>query len=329
MCTSIAMTSGNFYFGRNLDFECDFGQRVVITPRNHPLSFRSGKQLPHHHAIIGMATVAEGYPLYADAANECGLCMAGLNFPNNACYSSEIDPNKANISPFELILWVLASCATLSEAKALLDRTHLVAIDFSNALRLTPLHWHIADKSGSIVLEVTAEGMRICDNPVGVLTNNPPFDFQLANLAHYMNLTPKQPENCFSDVGIAPFGRGLGSFGLPGDFSPTARFVKAAYLLQNSLCEPDETSSVSQFFHLLTSVAMVRGSVILPDDRCEITRYTCCMSAERGVYYYTTYGGRQITAVDLWSEDLERSDLIEYPLREEQSITWVNRPLDR
>lgn len=329
MCTSIAMTAGNFYFGRNLDLEVDFGQRVVITPRNFPFSFRCGERLASHHALIGMAAVAEGYPLYADGANESGLCMAGLNFPQSACYSHESDPNKANISPFELIPWVLGQCATLSEARALLGRTHIVAIDFSERLPLTPLHWQIADKSGSLVLEVTAEGMQICDNPVGVLTNEPPFPFQLANLCHYMNLTPDNPYGSLTALGISPFGRGLGSVGLPGDFSPTSRFVKAAYLRHNSVCENDESCCVSQFFHLLSALAMVRGSVLVEEGKCEITRYSSCISAERGIYYYTTYENRGITAVDLWSEDLEGTQLIEYPLQDTQMITWANRPLDR
>lgn len=326
MCTSIAMTAGRFYFGRNLDLEVDFGQRIVITPRNYPFGYRCGEQMAQHHAFIGMATVAEGYPLYADTANECGLCMAGLNFPQSACYSTEKEVKKANISPFELIPWVLGQCATLSEVRTLLDRTHIIAIDFSDALGLTPLHWQIADKSGSLVLEVTADGMQVYDNPVGVLTNEPPFPFQLANLCHYMNLTPADPCGALTSLGIPLFGRGLGSVGLPGDCSSTSRFVKATYLLHNSLCEDDEESAVSQFFHLLDAVKMVRGSVIVENGQCEITRYSSCISAERGIYYYTTYDNRQIIAVDLWNEDLEGSELIEYPLQEGQRIAWVNRP---
>lgn len=327
MCTSIAMTAGRFYFGRNLDLEVDFGQRVVVTPRNYPFTFRCGEGMAQHHALIGMAAVSEGYPLYADAANECGLCMAGLNFPQSAYYPTETADGKANISPFELIPWVLGHCATLSEARALLERTHLVAIDFSRSLRLTPLHWQIADKSGSLVLEMTREGMKLYDNPIGVLTNEPPFPFQLANLCHYLNLTPADPCGALTSLGIPLFGRGLGSVGLPGDCSPTSRFVRAAYLLRNSVCEENEESeegALSQFFHLLDAVAMVRGSVKV-DGKCEITRYSSCISAERGIYFYTTYENRGITAVDLWHEDLEGSELIEYPLQTRQTIEWVDQ----
>lgn len=326
MCTSIAMTSGSFYFGRNLDLEHDFGQRVVITPRHYPFPFRCTERLDDHHAIIGMATVVDGYPLYADGANECGLCMAGLNFTKTAYYSPQKADGKANISPFELIPWVLGRCSTLTEARRLLENTHLVAIDFSRSLPLTPLHWQIADGSGSMVLEPARDGLRLHDNPVGILTNEPPFEFQLANLCHYLTLTPDSPSGSLSKLGLPLFGRGLGSVGLPGDFSPTSRFVKAAYLLHNSHCKPDEESSVSQFFHLLDSVAMVKGSVIAEGGQYAITRYSSCISAERGIYYYTTYDSRQITAVDLWSEHLDRSKLIEYPLQERNQIAWVNRP---
>lgn len=324
MCTGIAMTAGCFYFGRNLDLEVDFGQRVVITPRNYPFIFRCGERMEHHYALIGMATVDESYPLYADAANECGLCMAGLNFPQSARYSIESDSDKSNISPFELIPWVLGQCATLSDARNLLLRTHIVAIDFSLTLSLTPLHWQIAGKSGSLVLEVTADGMQIYDNPVGVLTNEPPFPFQLANLCHYLNLTPSDPHGTMTSLSLPLFGRGLGSVGLPGDSSPTSRFVRAAYLLHNSVCETDEKCAITQFFHLLDAVAMVRGSVKV-NGQNELTRYSSCVSAEQGVYYYTTYGNRQITAVDLWSEELEGVALIEYPLQTEQKIKWTQK----
>ncbi|MBQ8536130.1 MAG: linear amide C-N hydrolase, partial [Clostridia bacterium] len=208
MCTSLTLQTQDFYFGRNLDLECEFGQQVVITPRHYPVVLRKAGELVSHYALIGMAAVADNYPLYAEAANEKGLCIAGLNFPDNAWYSPQTDPSKANISPFELPLWLLGQCADLREARALLERTHLVAIDFSKEMPLSPLHWHIADASGSLTLEATREGMRIYDNPVGVLTNNPPFDFHLNNLRQYLNLPPLLPENRFHvDLALTPFGR--------------------------------------------------------------------------------------------------------------------------
>lgn len=325
MCTSIAMKTNDFYFGRTMDFEYNFNECVVFTPRNYPLPFRRTSIMDKHYAMLGMATVAEGYPLYADAVNEKGLCIAGLNFPDNAYYPSKEDSENKNISPFELILWVLGQCATVAEAKTLLASSHLVGIPFSAAIPLTPLHWHIADSTGSLVLENTKNGMELYDNPVGVLTNNPAFSFQTTNLCQYMNLTCSCPQNCFSSIqNLVPFGQGLGSFGLPGDYSPASRFVKAAYLSLNSVCEKDEMSSISQFFHILDSVSVIRGSVITPQELYDITTYSCCMNAPKGIYYYKTYGNNQITAIDMHRENLTSDILRTYPLTASQQIAWAN-----
>jgi len=325
VCTSIAWENGAFYFGRNLDLEVDFGQRVVITPRNFPLRFRVAKGVEHHYAMLGMATVMEGCPLYAEAMNEKGLCVAGLNFPGNACYAAVEEPARAHVASFELAWWLLGHCATVKEARALLAGTQIMGIAFSEDVPASPLHWHVADRRESIVVECTADGMRIHDNPAGVLTNSPPFDFHMHNLCQYMNLTALQAENRFTDeMELRPFGRGLGSFGLPGDASPASRFVRAAFLTHNSVCEEREEASVAHFFHLLDSVAMTRGSVMAPCGDWEHTLYSCCMNADQGVYYYKTYGNNQLTAVHLRGANLDGEALVEFPLEMKQKILHAN-----
>ncbi len=325
MCTSIAMKTNDFYFGRTMDLEYSFNECVVFTPRNYPVSFRKAGMMKHHYALLGMASIAEGFPLYAEAVNEKGLCIAGLNFPDNAYYPPKEKKECSNISPFELILWLLGQCTTADEAKKLLSTTHLVHIPFSEEIPLSPLHWHIADSETSLVLEMTRNGMEIFDDPMRVLTNNPGFPFQMTNACQYMNLTSGTPSNCFStDVSLKPFGLGLGSFGLPGDFSPSSRFVKASYLCLNSVCENDESNSVAQFFHLLDSVSMVRGSVLTEENKYDLTLYSCCINADRGIYYYKTYSNNQLTAVNLNHENLNGCHLRRFPLRTRQQIAWMN-----
>lgn len=325
MCTSIAMNTEDFYFGRTMDIEYSFNENVVFTPRNFSLPFRRNDTLRRHYAMLGMASVMEGYPLYAEAVNERGLCIAGLNFPDTAYYPPKEDPIKQNVSPFELILWLCAKCASVTDVKQLMESTHLINIPFNDDTPLTPLHWHIADRERSIVLESTQNGLEIYDNPVGVLTNNPGFSFQTTNLCQYMNLTTSCPQNCFSNIkSLVPFGQGLGSFGLPGDFSPASRFVKAAYLTMNSVCEKGEMSSVSQLFHILDSVSMIRGSVITNQKLYDTTTYACCMNATKGRYYYKTYTNFQLTAVDLRRENLDADALKTYPLATEPQIAWAN-----
>lgn len=325
MCTSIAMKRGRFYFGRNLDLECGFGERIAVTPRNYPIALRCAGEMKTHHAMIGMAAVSDGYPLYAEAVNEKGLAIAGLNFPDNAYYPPEKDSKRHNITPFELPLYLLGSCATLEEAKKQLESLHIVGIPFSENMPLSPLHWHIADKTGSIALECTREGMKVCDNPANVLTNNPPFDFQMTNLNQYLNLTRAMPVSRFGgELELAPFGRGMGAIGMPGDFSPVSRFVKSAFLLQNSECAQDEDSCIAQFFHLLDAVAMPRGSVVAPNGEFEITSYCCCMDAEEGIYYYKTYENSRVTAIRMRREDLDGERVIEYPIARRMQVAWEN-----
>jgi len=325
LCTSIAMKTTDFYFGRNLDLEYSFGERIVITPRQYPLSFRKAGSMKKHYAMIGMAAIAENYPLYAEACNEMGLCIAGLNFPENAFYPRNGEKNKVEISPFELPLWVLSQCGNSKQAKELLQKTQLIDLPFGKDMPLTPLHWHIADDQGSIVLESTREGMMIYDNPAGVLTNNPPFPFQRENLRQYLNLTVHYPESRWDHaMGLSPFGVGMGTIGLPGDYSPASRFVRAAFLRWNSRGEDGEKGSVGRFFHLLSGVAMMDGIVETKDGKFEKTSYSCCMNASRGIYYYTSYENRQITGIDMQKENLESGEMKIYPLLRDEQIRWEN-----
>ena len=120
MCTAATYKTKDFYFGRTLDYEHPHGEEVTFTPRNFPLPFRHLETMESHYAILGMAYVAEGYPLYFDAMNEKGLAMAGLNFVGNARYAG-VKEGKDNVAQFEFIPWVLSRCACVAEARKLLD----------------------------------------------------------------------------------------------------------------------------------------------------------------------------------------------------------------
>ena len=142
LCTAISYTNGGLYFGRTLDYERSFGEEIVFTSRNFPLSYRYLPTQDRHHAILGMAHVAQGYPLYYDAMNEKGLCMAGLNFVGFARYCGEA---RDKVAPFEFIPWVLGQCETVADVRSLLTHTALTETDFSETLPAARLHWLIAD----------------------------------------------------------------------------------------------------------------------------------------------------------------------------------------
>ena len=324
MCTAVSWNAGNHYFGRNLDLEYGYNETVTVTPRNFPLSFRMAQHQDHHFALIGMSIVVEGYPLYYEATNEKGLSMAGLNFPGNAVYLPP-QPDKTNIAPFEFIPWLLHQCADITAVKTLLKDVNLTNIPFSDSLPLSPLHWLISDRKESIVVEPMEDGIHVHNNPLGVLTNNPPFDFHLHNLSLYRNISPNSEISHFSsNYDLPPWSSGMGGIGLPGDYSSPSRFVKAAFVKLNSLSGNSEEECVSQFFHILSSVAMPRGAVMVADGNPEITRYCCCCNTDRGIYYYQTYDSTRIHGVDLHREDLEGTIPVSYPLITREPISIQN-----
>ena len=324
MCTAVTYQTRDFYFGRTLDYEFTYPHEITVTPRHFPLRLRHMDTLEQHYAMIGMAYVAQGQPLYFDAVNEKGLAMAGLNFVKNAHYHEPVS-GQDNVAHFELITWVLAQCASVQEAKTLLFGANITGVPFSKELAPSRLHWIVADRREAITVEAVKEGLRIDENPVGVLTNDPPFHQQLFQLNHYMGLSAKPPCNRFSDrLELQAYSRGMGALGLPGDLSSQSRFVRAAFVKMNSVSGETEEESVSQFFHILGAVEQQRGCCDVGGGEFEITQYTACCNADKGIYYYTTYENRQITAVDMHRCDLDGSSLTRYVPITEQKLRWQN-----
>lgn len=314
MCTAVTYETKDFYFGRTLDHEYSYSEEVTVTPRNFPLPFRHMGTLNNHFAMIGMAHVLDDYPLYFDGVNEKGLAMAGLNFVGYARYREPAE-GKINIASFELLPWILAQCASVREARALLEKLNLTNTSFREDLPPSQLHWIIADHDEAVTVESVAEGIRVYDNPVGLLTNNPPFDEQLFQLNNYLHLSPKTPENRFSEkLDLRPYSRGMGAMGLPGDLSSQSRFVRGAFVKMNSVSGRSETESVSQFFHILGAVDQPRGCCEVEEGKYETTIYTSCCNTDKGIYYYTTYGNHQITGVNMHREKLDDVFLVRHPL---------------
>lgn len=324
MCTAATYQTKDFYMGRTLDYEFSYGEEIAVMPRNYPISFHYTGVMKQHYAMIGMAHMAGGYPLYYDAANEKGLGMAGLNFVGNAAYAEEVS-DKENVAQYEFIPWILSRCATVAEAKEALQKMNLTGAPFSPQLPPAQLHWIIADKDGCIVVESMKDGLHVYDNPAGVLTNNPPFPQQMFLLNQYMHLSPKQPENQFSgELPLSAYSRGMGALGLPGDLSSTSRFARVAFTKFNSRSGDTEEESVSQFFHILGSVDQQRGCCEVAEGKYEITIYTSCCNTSKGIYYYTTYENSLITAVDMHAEDLEGTKVVSYPMLQKTEIRRQN-----
>lgn len=308
MCTAISFKNrGNYYFGRTLDVCSSHGERVVVSPRNFKLELRLEAPLEKHYAIMGMAHVEGGAPLYYDGFNEKGLCIAGLNFPQNAVYH-KVRKNKVNVAPFEFIPYILGACANLEEAKTKLKNLNIADVNFSENMPHTPMHWIIGDKSGEITVESVGDGLKVYDNPVGILTNNPPFEAQLFNLKNYARLSPYNPENSFAkELDLTPYSRGMGALGMPGDWSSPSRFVRAAFAKFNH--GETEGSAVGAFFRIMNTVAVPKGCVET-EEGCQYTVYTSCMDVENGVYHYSVYNDLEVKPAKFPVGDFENNQLI-------------------
>lgn len=324
MCTAVTYKTKDSYFGRTLDYDVSYNEEVVITPRNYPFHFLEEDDISVHYAIIGMATISRDYPLYYDAVNEKGLAIAGLNFVGNTVYNDKII-GKDNIAQYEFIPWILSRCSSVKEAKELINNMNFLNVSFSKNLPIAQLHWIISDDKESITVESIEEGIKIYENKVGVLTNNPTFDKQMFALNSYMHLSNREPEcNFGKNLELKRYSRGMGAIGLPGDLSSQSRFIRATFVKLNSLSKDTEKESVSQFFHILNSVDQQRGCCDLGYGKYDITIYTSCCNINKGIFYYTTYDNHQITAVDMHKENLDSKELISYTLIKEEQIKLQN-----
>lgn len=322
MCTSLAfITKNQFYFGRNLDLECGYGEHVVVTPSHYPFHFTNGLTSDIHDPLIGMAMVMHDYPLYYEAANRHGLAIAGLNFPGNAVYHQPKD-GYINVSPYELIPYILTQYHCLKDLQNDLPKFNLTDIAFDPSLPLAPLHWMVSDGHTTLILESMKDGLHVYTNPYHVLTNNPPFWFHQENIVNYMNVTNKVADNRFSkQLEIQPVGAGFGGIGLPGDASPASRFVKAAFLRANLPSMEDENQAVSQFFHILDAVAMVKGMTYTSSGQYDLTLYSGCINVTKGIYYLKRYDHINVAAIDLTKVNTDGDQLLIY---EQPNDSMVN-----
>lgn len=325
MCTGVLYKNGDVtYFGRNLDLQYQLANVLTVCPRHYVLPYRHLEANSEHAAMVGMALTGYGYPLYFEAINEFGVGAASLNFPEFGVYNPELEPDKDNVTSFEMIPYLLEDTHSLADVRKKLDRLNLVADDFNETVKSVGLHWICADKNGSLIVERTAKGLHVYDNPVNVLTNSPEFPTQIANLSNYINLTAQFPENrMLPGIDLKRYCSGLGSDGLPGGLDSMSRFVRAAFMMNNSQAGSEDLDTLTQYFHIMQSVGQIRGVNRERDGFYEITNYTGCANLDTMDYYWTTYNNQQIRGLHTRSLNLDGSELITYPVMDEQEINWI------
>ena len=323
MCTAISLNGERHLFGRTLDLECSYGENVVITPQEFEFQFRHVNEESSHPALIGTAHIADGYPLYYDAMNSYGLCAAALNFPSYAVYHKPRQ-DSINLASFELIPYILSTCNTLDAARERLGKINITDEPFRKTLPSTPLHWIFADKNGAIAVEPLEIGLKIFDDPFGVLTNSPPFDFHATRLTEFLGLNSYPSQNSlFPDANLCQYSRGMGAMGLPGDFSSSSRFVRAVFAKAHSRLT-DKNDEISRFFHVIGTVSQPNGCALTDAGVPIRTLYTSCADADTLTYYFTTYDCRRIRAVRMDQENSSGSSLAVFSMDGKEDVLYLN-----
>lgn len=313
MCTGVRFTdkSGNLFFGRNLDVPMNYGEKIVITPRNYPIPYRFIEAKETKRAIIGVGIAVDKYPLYFDCVGESGLSIAGLDFLGYAHFTPKPIEGKINLTPYELMLWVVDEFDSVRDLKEALKNVNLVNDPFNSSMPVASLHWIVSDKEQSIVIEQTeTKGLVAYDNPVGVLTNSPEFDWHLTNLTNYLNINPQDaPAKMWGTKDVEPFGVGTGGLGLPGEAMSPSRFVRIAYYNNHYPVEDTEVKNVAKFFNMLKAVAMVEGSVVDSSQKNVATAYTSCYSVANKTCYFNRLHDFTIQSAQLDDSNVSAREL--------------------
>lgn len=312
MCSGIRFTddAGNMYFARNLDWCCGYGQKVTVTPHGYDKPYVFGAKALNGYATIGPCIVIDDVPLYFDCSNEHGLGIAGLNFPGYAQFEAAPIEGKVNLAAYEFPLWVARNFKTVDEVEAALANVAIVAKAPSDKFAVALLHYIIADKDRSIVVEYMADGMHVHHDDIDVLTNQPTFDWHVEHLRSYMNLGNEYVGSVtWGKQELTPYGSGGQLVGLPGSTYSPDRFVRVAYVNSHYPTKTGEADNVSRMFHTLASVAMVEGEARMEDGTFETTVYTGGFSSATNTYYMSTYEDPAIKSYPMADANLDGREL--------------------
>ena len=311
MCSAVRFVDaeGNLYFGRNLDWECGYGEKIVYTPAdyNYQPAFNAKDR---NHAVIGVGIVVDDTPLYFDCANDAGLAVAGLNFPGYAQYAEDSVNFTTNVAAYEFPLWVARSFTSVDDVAEALKNVTIVGKPINDRYPVSMLHWIVADATRSIVVEYMASGMHVYDDDVDVMTNQPEFPVHRQNLINYINCTPMMVKPVrWGGAELKPWGAGLSAHGLPGDPNSMSRFVRIAYANAHYPDKQGEKDNVTRLFKTLSSAAMVEGMSAMADGQYEKTMFTSGYSARTKTYYMATYDDPTIVATPVSDFDATSNKL--------------------
>ena len=328
-CTTFRIQSqdGAWIVGRSMEFAMDLKSQVMLVPRGHHLSatgpdLKPGMAWTAKHGFLGINAL--GLDVAADGMNEAGLSVGALFLPGFAEYQPFPTDGKHAVSNVELANWILSQFATVAEVREALPKLTVYELVLPQAGPL-PLHWAISDAQGhSIVVEYLRGKLHIDENPIGVLTNSPPFDWHQTNLRNHINLTSINVDALkLGSVEVKPLGQGTGLIGLPGDYTPPSRFVKATALVYASTPVATAAEGANLAFHILNAVDIPRGAVAEktpsktvanPTIDYDTTEWATVYDLKNHVAFFRTYGDLTVRKVELNKVDFGGKGIQYIPL---------------
>jgi len=336
-CTGIRLTAqdGSVVPARTLEFAIDLKSQLTVVPRGYVRTGttpdgKPGLKWKAKYGSVGMNGV--GMPLLFDGMNEKGLVAELFYFPTSAGYMAytAADAGKT-LAPWELGSWILENFATVDEVRANIGSVVVPKVVFAAWGFAPEVHFTVHDASGkSIVIEYTGGKLNVYDSPLGVITNSPSFDWQMTNLRNYVNLSINNAAPAkVGSLTLQPFGQGSGMAGLPGDFTPPSRFVRAVAYSQSVLPSKTGAEAVLEAFHILNQFDIPKGAA---RDRekdehgnvvADYTLWTAASDTAAKRYYFRTYENSQIRMVDLTKVNFDGTAVSETPVDDPEVIKTV------
>lgn len=327
MCTGIRLNAHNgaVVFARTLEFAQDIESSIILIPRNFtfqgttPSGEPRGLRWQSKYAVVGANAASQIGVI--DGVNEKGLAGGLFYFTDYAQYQ-EVPKEQAqnSIASWELLTLILTSCSRVDEVKKLVSSIYVSSAVFQGWGITPPLHAIVHDAQGnSVVIEYVQGKLMLYDNPLGVFTNAPPFDWHITNLNNYVNLgvfnVNEKQLNVFN---LKATSQGSGMLGLPGDFSSASRFVRAVAYSQSVIDIKNEEDARNNAFHILNLFDIPRGSVRQMENgqvAYDYTQWTSASDLRNKKYYYRTYEDQQIRGVDLMQLQIDGSQVIIMPMK--------------
>lgn len=334
-CTGITIKpkDGSVIFGRTLEFAQELHSNIIVVPRN--LNFvgtapgqKRGLNWTTQYGFVGMN--AFGLPIIADGVNEKGLHVGIFYFPGYAGFQTVTEKDVAHtISPQQVPLYLLSNCVTVDDVIKKIKQVKVGKVVLEQLGGIPPFHYIATDASGkTIVLEYVKGELNIHQNPLGVFTNAPTFDWHLTNLGNYVDVTDtNRPELSVDDLKIKGFGKVAGMFGLPGNFTPPSRFVRATAFSLSALPVQTSLEGVLQTFHILNQFDIPKGAVRglqKGKPAVDYTLWTAVTDLTNLRYYFRTYQDSTIRMINLNCVDLDATEIKTISIQGEEQILDVS-----